>query len=978
MGCVLCPSYDCKCKYDMLNMYFAMNDIEKRRFRTLLSDLLGDLPMVKQLRQKIQDGLTLKCPTCKTPVDPYPDACSAVMCLNCGNHYCNCCFQAFATGAADRDRAAAHRHAAEHNNAETPEARDSFLPAEVVSSGQKSFRISQIIAILKPHFIEEQISSIRSCLVAIFLCWSDFVDLHIDVQLIWNALCPPSSAISHCLLNDDVSCQSISNSSPSSSGNESSESDDYKDDSLTEFRNSVEPSEIVSSSRTRTRPALRARRKRTLADPAAPPNTSPLQSRQSRHPRHRNESSSPVNSNGSGRLLANAIITNNSQASSQIMESFPEGQLEVDFVDERHGHPLASLAILAGQPKLARMLLEKGANPLVFNIAGRSILYIATESGLDEIVDVILRRSQRGQGVCVDLNQPTTNEVQKYYPIHVASRYNHAHLIRLLVQYGAHVDPIESEHGYTPLMLALVLGNEAAASELILAGANVRYVASNGRTPMFVAAEKGLISILNLMISHCRVDINDAVVLPTGLRLLHVAAFHKKNFVVSHLIRLGADLNTRDEGGGGYTPLEMAIFGSNVEAALELIQAGCDVDLPSASGRYPLYFAIEKGLQEVIRAILLKSRRDINLPVSLDPTGFPPLHMSILHGQLQMLLPSFLALGVDIHRPDPDRGLTPVLMAVWKGDLSAVSSLLQAGADVNSERARTPEGRSALGLAIDAGNSGMIDLLVHQGRASLHSLVSERDPSLGYPLHFAISREQLFLVRLLLDLGADPFVRDTLGRSAMDMVKCDVGEENSSSYHLFQVLRSYAPSSTDSSFAVDSAKVPYRLSRPGTSTTRVAFASLNPSISNSGVSRSTFNHLSATNNSNSMFASSSAARYPVLMNSALSSGGVFGGPHTLPFQARHPHSIHPIALGVQGFAVQDGMHTLPRSLPVAHNVQRHHPSVLNVLQHNNNNGVLPNHLALRAAAATLAQTALPTNIEMNGPMEFSYVPRRNI
>lgn len=59
------------------------------------------------------DVMTLRCPTCKTPVDPNPDACSAVMCLNCGGHYCNYCFMAFATGKQE-DRANCHKHVSTH------------------------------------------------------------------------------------------------------------------------------------------------------------------------------------------------------------------------------------------------------------------------------------------------------------------------------------------------------------------------------------------------------------------------------------------------------------------------------------------------------------------------------------------------------------------------------------------------------------------------------------------------------------------------------------------------------------------------------------------------------------------------------------------------------------------------------------------------------------------------------------------------
>jgi hypothetical protein len=44
--------------------------------------------IMDRLKGTFQDILTLVCPTCRSPVDPFPDACSAVMCLNCGNYYC--------------------------------------------------------------------------------------------------------------------------------------------------------------------------------------------------------------------------------------------------------------------------------------------------------------------------------------------------------------------------------------------------------------------------------------------------------------------------------------------------------------------------------------------------------------------------------------------------------------------------------------------------------------------------------------------------------------------------------------------------------------------------------------------------------------------------------------------------------------------------------------------------------------------------
>ena len=69
----------------------------------------------------------------------------------------------------------------------------------------------------------------------------------------------------------------------------------------------------------------------------------------------------------------------------------------------------------------------------------------------------------------MDLNQPITSETQRYCCIHVAAGYNHGHIIRGLAKLGADLNIEVNEHGYTPLTLALVLGHEWDAIELLKA-----------------------------------------------------------------------------------------------------------------------------------------------------------------------------------------------------------------------------------------------------------------------------------------------------------------------------------------------------------------------------------------------------------------------------------------------------------------------------------------------------------------------------
>lgn len=87
-GSIECPVVGCGCVYNLITLYSIMGKNEKLRYLSIVKSICDESPMIPRLRNTFQDILTLHCPTCKRPVDPYPDACSAVMCLNCGNYYC--------------------------------------------------------------------------------------------------------------------------------------------------------------------------------------------------------------------------------------------------------------------------------------------------------------------------------------------------------------------------------------------------------------------------------------------------------------------------------------------------------------------------------------------------------------------------------------------------------------------------------------------------------------------------------------------------------------------------------------------------------------------------------------------------------------------------------------------------------------------------------------------------------------------------
>ncbi len=111
-----------------------------------------------------------------------------------------------------------------------------------------------------------------------------------------------------------------------------------------------------------------------------------------------------------------------------------KNSIDLDYVDHKHGHPLTALAILAGQAMIAIQLLERGASPFKRNNSGRTVLYIATESGVASVLRHIIKMHPE-----LDLNQPVTSEIQRYCCIHVSSTHSLTHsypLTYLLTRVG--------------------------------------------------------------------------------------------------------------------------------------------------------------------------------------------------------------------------------------------------------------------------------------------------------------------------------------------------------------------------------------------------------------------------------------------------------------------------------------------------------------------------------------------------------------
>ena len=180
-------------------------------------------------------------------------------------------------------------------------------------------------------------------------------------------------------------------------------------------------------------------------------------------------------------------------------------------------------------------------------------------------------------------------------------------------------------------------------------------------------------------------------------------------------------LNLEDKDDLGMTKLHHAVQAGDLGWCESLIQSGASVNSRDENGQTPLHYAAERGFVECME-VLVKQ-------------------------------------GADLHAID-NSGFSPFLWAVVAGQEGAVTGLMFMEADANSCSA---DGKSALTWAASLGWSPIAQMLVDH-RASISDT---RNTQQNLPLEEAAASGNLHTVRLLLECGEDPNLRDRDGWSAI-------------------------------------------------------------------------------------------------------------------------------------------------------------------------------------------------------------------
>ena len=294
-----------------------------------------------------------------------------------------------------------------------------------------------------------------------------------------------------------------------------------------------------------------------------------------------------------------------------------------------------------------------------------------------------------------------------------------AHLgdvVSLHRELDAETDPNAiNRFGVTPLSLACTGGHVEAITLLLNAGADPNHASPSGETPLMVAARTGVIDSVVALLEHGADPLARESWM--GQTALMWAAAERHVGVIAPLVEAGADVNRRTD--SGFTPLMFATRLGHIETVEALLDAGADIHQTLPDGTSALVVAVINAHYDLAVRLLERGAEP-----NAAEQGWTALH--------QLVWTRRPNTNKNQHNPSPrPRGRVT--------DLELVKALVTHGADVNVRQTKEP-------------------------RDGYRNLLNRIDAT---PFLLAAKVVDLDLMRLLLDLGADPLLTNEDGTTAL-------------------------------------------------------------------------------------------------------------------------------------------------------------------------------------------------------------------
>ncbi|KAL9617657.1 MAG: hypothetical protein Q9160_007574 [Pyrenula sp. 1 TL-2023] len=313
------------------------------------------------------------------------------------------------------------------------------------------------------------------------------------------------------------------------------------------------------------------------------------------------------------------------------------------------------------------------------NEEGFTPLILATIRGHQGAVEILLVADAK-------VNLRTKND-EKRAALHFAILRSHQQIVQSLIASGADLD-IADSLGNTPLHLAVTKASPQVTLTLLKAGADHETRNYVGCTPLHLAVIERREESVECLIAH-GVKVNAAISPPKPTNsaspisfsaswidtaapkpsipplqqptALHLAATNGDTNIVSLLVSSRHRINLESRTSDGRTPLHAAVLASQLHTVSLLLDHGADIEAHDLHKRTSLHLVVGSGPSDML------------ISTSQTPSAQILILSHLLHRNA-----STAARESD--------GSTPLHIAAYEGDVTAVKVLLDAGADSEAKR----------------------------------------------------------------------------------------------------------------------------------------------------------------------------------------------------------------------------------------------------------------------------------------------------
>ncbi len=453
-------------------------------------------------------------------------------------------------------------------------------------------------------------------------------------------------------------------------------------------------------------------------------------------------------------------------------------------------------------------------------------LHICAWFGLLSVISEIYPESGT-----VDKEEPK----YKQTPLMYACRKGHLEVVSLLLQLGASQKTV-SARGRTALFEAILGHHSRRTAKMSFAlsrhtkvvevlahempedlDINMRHSQERDRTALMLAAQRGQLEVIEILLKHQSVDIDmqdangmTATVLAVreghsaivqrllkanadigivdfevGRSPLRCAAERDSVEIVKLLLQYNADPSVTDREGG--TAILRAVNRGADNALVEMLNHGIDIECVDEDGQSLLHGAARNGYDKIARTLL--NERILSVDVK-DNCGMTPLHDASRCGEVAVAS-VLLEYGADAsledyfhrtpfvvawqhgqeeitsmlksHSPQqqPSVPLDDANLPIWAMARRGLTDLLASAIKNRPQDLQTLEPysqKSPLHCAIEANEPAVLQILLRLPDILL--LVNQRNHFGRTPLHIAALLGDILATQLLLSAGADPNTKD--------------------------------------------------------------------------------------------------------------------------------------------------------------------------------------------------------------------------